>query len=109
MKKPKKFKQIRREFKDVRLQVSEQARDDSIALKFADLINNLPEDERSYAMYQFKKDPGGMMVKMYILSKASGDTNEFLESLMLQWNTSEEDYQRYSQELMNDGLLKKKK
>lgn len=109
MKQSKKFKRIHKEFKGVRLGVTEHAKGDPIALEFADLINNLSEKLRSYALYQLKKDPAGMMIKMYILSKASGDTNEFLDSLMLQWNVSEEDFQRHSQELMEDGLLKNKK
>lgn len=109
MRQSKKFKRIQKEFKEVRLGVTEHAKDDPVALKFADLINNLSEKLRSYALYQLKKDPAGMMIKMYILSKANGDTNGFLDSLMLQWNVSEEDFQRHSQELMDEGLLKNKK
>jgi len=36
-------------------------------------------------------------------------TKRVLETLMLQWNVTEEDFQRHSQELMDDGLLKNKK
>lgn len=98
------IEQIHNVYKNIRLGVSELANSDRLFLAFADVINNLTEDVRSYAIYLFKKDPVGMMIKLYLLSKASGDTNEFLEWLMVQWGVSSEIFQKYTQELRSDGL-----
>ena len=68
-------------------------------------VSNLPEETLEYTLFMLETDPQGLFIKYYLLSVATGEPNTNLEELMHLWNVTEEDFGKYKQELIEEGLL----